>query len=81
MNKKFFFYLFIVLLSAGCKNNIVKISGTVVNPSSGAYLFLDELKSNNLKPVDSVKISDDGTFSFKREIKQPSFYLLKSTRE
>jgi peroxiredoxin len=78
MNKKFFFYLVIVLISAGCKNNIVKISGTIVNPASGVYIFLDELRSNNLVPIDSVKISDDGTFSFKKEIKQPSFYLLKS---
>jgi thiol-disulfide isomerase/thioredoxin len=78
MNKKFFFYLFIILLSAGCKSNIVRISGTVVNSATGVYVVLDELKSNNLIPVDSVKISSDGTFSFKREIKQPSFYLLKS---
>ena len=79
MNKKLFFYLFIVLLSAGCKNNIVRISGTIVNPVSGAYIYLDELKSNDLKPVDSIKVSADGTFNFRREIKQPSFYLLKST--
>ena len=78
MNKKFFFYLVIVLLSAGCKNNIVKISGTVVNQASGEYIFLDELRSNNLVPIDSVKISDDGKFSFKKEIKQTSFFLLKS---
>jgi thiol-disulfide isomerase/thioredoxin len=78
MNKKLFFYVFIVLLSAGCKNNIVRISGTILNPLSGAYIYLDELKSNELKPVDSVKVSADGTFNFKREIKQPSFYLLKS---
>jgi thiol-disulfide isomerase/thioredoxin len=79
MNKKFFFYLFIVLISAGCKNNTVKISGTVVNPLKGSYLYLDELKSDQLKPVDSVLITDEGAFSFKREVIQPSFYLLKST--
>jgi peroxiredoxin len=78
MNKKLIFYLLIVILSAGCKSNIVRISGTVVNPATGVYVILDELKSNNLVPVDSMKISSDGTFSFKREIKQPSFYLLKS---
>ena len=77
MTKKLIFYLFIVILSAGCKSNIVRISGTVVNSATGVYIVLDELKSNNLVPVDSVKISSDGTFSFKREIKQPSFYLLK----
>jgi thiol-disulfide isomerase/thioredoxin len=79
MNKKLFLYLFFVLVSAGCKNNVVRISGTIVNPVSGAYIYLDELKSNELKPVDSVRVSSDGKFNFKREIKQPSFYLLKST--
>jgi len=78
MNKKLFLYLYIVLIFAGCKNNVVRISGTIVNPVSGTYIVLDELKSNELIPVDSVRISDDGTFNFKREIKQPSFYLLKS---
>jgi thiol-disulfide isomerase/thioredoxin len=79
MNKKLFLYLFFVLVSAGCKNNVVRISGTIMNPVSGAYIYLDELKSNELKPVDSVRISSDGKFNFTREIKQPSFYLLKST--
>jgi len=79
MNKKLFLYLFFVLVSAGCKNNVVRISGTIVNPVSGAYIYLDELKSNELKSVDSVRISSDGKFNFTREIKQPSFYLLKST--
>jgi thiol-disulfide isomerase/thioredoxin len=46
---------------------------------NGAYIYLDELKSNELKPVDSIKVSSDGTFNFRREIKQPSFYLLKSS--
>ena len=34
------------------------------NPVSGEYIYLDELKSNELKSVDSVKISDNGTFQF-----------------
>jgi peroxiredoxin len=79
MNKKLFPYLFLVLVFAACKNNVAFISGTIVNPVNGAYIYLDELKSNELKPVDSVRVSSDGKFSFKREIKQPSFYLLKST--
>lgn len=78
MNKKIFLYLFTVLASVACKNNSVRISGTIVNPVNGAYIYLDELKSNELKPVDSVKVSDNGSFNFKREIKHPSFYLLKS---
>jgi len=79
MNKKLFLYLFAILVFSGCKNNIVKISGTIINPVNGGFIFLDELKSNELKPVDSIRVSADGTFNFKRELKQPSFYLLKRT--
>ena len=79
MNKKLFIYLFAVLVFAGCKNNTVQISGTLVNPVSGEYIFLDELKSNELITVDSVKISDDGTFSFKREVK--SSFILSSENQ
>jgi thiol-disulfide isomerase/thioredoxin len=78
MNKKLFLYLFIAMAFAACKNNFVKISGTITNPAAGTYIFLDELKSNELKHVDSVKISDNGKFAFKKEITHPSFYLIKS---
>jgi peroxiredoxin len=77
MNKKLFLYLFATMAFAGCKNNTTQISGTLLNPVSGDYIYLDELKSNELTTVDSLKVSDDGTFNFKREIKLPSFYLLK----
>ena len=77
MNKKLFLYLITAIVFAGCKNNTAQISGTLVNPVSGEYIFLDELKSNELTTVDSMKISYDGTFNFKREVKLPAFYLLK----
>jgi thiol-disulfide isomerase/thioredoxin len=78
MNKKIIFYLFISLAAVSCKQNTVNISGTIVNPVNGTYIILDELKSNDLKAVDSVKVSEDGKFTFKREIKHPSFYLIKT---
>ena len=77
MNRTLFLYLFAVLVFSGCKNNTVRISGTLSNPAAGEYIFLDELKSNELNTVDSVRVSDKGTFNFKREVKFPSFYLLK----
>jgi thiol-disulfide isomerase/thioredoxin len=77
MNIKLFLYLFVAMVFAGCKNNTVQISGTLLNPVSGEYIFLDELKSNELSTVDSMKVSDDGTFKFKREVKFSAFYLLK----
>ena len=61
-----------------CKHNSVKISGTITNPVNGEYIILDELKSNQLKAIDSVKIAADGNFKFSKEITQPSFYLLKT---
>jgi thiol-disulfide isomerase/thioredoxin len=79
MNKKLIPYLFIALAVVGCKDNFVRITGTITSPASDTYIYLDELKSDELKSVDSVKITTDGKFDFKKEVKHPSFYLLKST--
>ena len=65
----------------GCKNNTARISGELVKHVKGGYVFLDELKNNVLTPIDSVKISESGTFNFKQEVKFPSFYLLKITEK
>ena len=77
MNKKLLLFLFAIIIIAGCKNNDVQISGTLINPIKGNYIYLDELLSSEMKSVDSVKIPENGTFSFKREIKAPAFYVLK----
>jgi thiol-disulfide isomerase/thioredoxin len=77
MNKKLFLCLFAVMIFVACKNNTVKITGTLVTPVSGEYIYLDELKSNELKTVDSVLVTNNGVFKFKKDVKFPSFYLLK----
>ncbi|MBK8881509.1 MAG: AhpC/TSA family protein [Bacteroidales bacterium] len=77
MNKKLLLFLLAIISIASCKNNSVHITGTLVNPVKGNYIYLDELLSSEMKSVDSVKIPEDGTFSFKREIKSPAFYVLK----
>jgi thiol-disulfide isomerase/thioredoxin len=77
MNKNLILYLFAIMIVAGCKNDDVRISGTLIKPAKGNYIYLDELMSNNMKTVDSVKIPEDGIFHFRREIKFPAFYLLK----
>ena len=79
--KKLVLYIFAAIVLAGCKNDTVHISGTLVNPVTGNYIYLDELKSNELKTVDSVKVAQNGTFNFKREVKLPSFYLLKINKQ
>jgi thiol-disulfide isomerase/thioredoxin len=77
MNKNFLFLLLAVVSFEGCRNTAVQISGTLSDPRRSEFIFLDELKSDNLKTIDSVKVSENGAFSFKHEIKQPAFYLLK----
>lgn len=81
MYRKLFPLLFAIILFTGCKNNSVQISGTLTNPVKGTYVFLDELKANNLATVDSVIISDNGTFDFKIDLKNPAFYLIKVSDE
>ncbi|MFZ0283485.1 MAG: TlpA disulfide reductase family protein [Bacteroidales bacterium] len=77
MSRKLILFLAIATLSAACGKNTVEISGILENSISGEYIFLDELKSNELLTVDSVMLTVDGSFDFKRKIKSPSFYLLK----
>ncbi|HNW56707.1 MAG TPA: TlpA disulfide reductase family protein [Bacteroidales bacterium] len=77
MHKKLIIYLFAALAFTGCKKNTAHISGQLVSPVNGEYVYLDELNSNNLKAVDSIKVQDDGKFSFKIGVKTPAFYLLK----
>jgi thiol-disulfide isomerase/thioredoxin len=81
MNKKLILYVLAALVMMGCKNNTARISGELVKHVKGGFVFLDELKNNVLTPIDSVKISDNGTFNIKQEVKFPSFYLLKITEK
>ena len=69
--------LFAAIAFSSCKNNTVRISGSLSDAVSGEYVYLDELKSDELVSVDSVRLSDDGQFILKTEVKRSSFYLLK----
>jgi thiol-disulfide isomerase/thioredoxin len=80
MNKIPLLFLFALLTATGCKNNNIEIKGKLLNITSGEYLYLDELQSENLIPVDSQLLSDDGVFSFTRQIESPSLYLLKANQ-
>jgi peroxiredoxin len=70
-------YLFAAIAFSSCKNSTVRISGSLSDAVSGGYVYLDELKSDELVSVDSVRLTDDGQFILKTEVKRPSFYLLK----
>ncbi|MBK9390417.1 MAG: AhpC/TSA family protein [Bacteroidetes bacterium] len=79
MIKKFSLFLLSGVILFGCKSNVAEISGTLMKPAAGTYIYLEELQPEQLKKVDSVMVSPQGTFTFKREVKNPSFYLLKLT--
>jgi peroxiredoxin len=77
--RKFLILFFIAAaIIAGCKNNNIAINGKLINPQKGQFIFLDELRSDRLVTIDSVKISSDGTFEIQENIKSPAFYLLKT---
>lgn len=69
--------LFIVLVLAGCdRPKKAEISGVITN-AAGRTVYLEELMVASLRPVDSVKIGNSGTFSFRHHVSIPSFFLLK----
>jgi peroxiredoxin len=77
--KGYILLLFIALVTfPGCKNNNIEVKGKLTNSIKGEYIYLDELRSSKLVTVDSVALSEDGTFSLKRKMEFPSFYLLKT---
>jgi peroxiredoxin len=78
MNQKLTLFFIAGLIISGCKNNINEIDGKLLNSIKGEYIFLDELRSNELLTVDSVPVSDDGSFSLNLKINHPSFYLIKT---
>jgi len=77
MTRKLILFFISVTMLAGCRNKTTEISGILENTVPRKYIFLQELKSNELLTVDSAILSEDGIFEFKRKVKFPSFYLLK----
>lgn len=71
-------FLLALLTIAGCKNNNIEINGKLTNPAKNKYIYLDELQSDRLIPVDSLIVSEDGSFKFERKVTAPSFYLLRT---
>jgi thiol-disulfide isomerase/thioredoxin len=77
MNRKLGILLAAAFIFTYCGDKTAEISGILENPLPRQYIFLQELKPNELLNVDSAIVSEDGSFEFKRKVKFPSFYLLK----
>lgn len=78
MIKKLFLLLLLAVAIAGCKSNSTRVSGILANPLNGEFLYLEEMIEDKLIPVDSIKIGEDGKFSFERDIAIPTFFRLKT---
>jgi thiol-disulfide isomerase/thioredoxin len=78
MNIKIILFIVAATIAAGCKNNTIEINGKLDSKLPDDYIILDELKSDELIGIDSVRLGEDCTFSFTRKVEFPSFYLLKT---
>ncbi len=77
MKKLFLFFAVAILMISACKNAAESgytISGKIEN-AAGKDLVLSKL-GRELKPVDTVKIAEDGTYKFTGQTSDPEFYAL-----
>lgn len=64
----------VVACSSAAKDS--PLSGTVSKHAS-TWLFLEQVKDNNIVPIDSVKTDDKGAFAFKAKLNAKDFYRLR----
>ncbi len=67
----------ISIFLSGChKVEQFGLKGKITN-AAGKKLYLEELLVTSIRPVDSVKIRQNGEFSFRHHVGIPTFFLLK----
>jgi peroxiredoxin len=69
-----------MLSISACSKNKLKITGTIENAGQ-AVLYFDEVDVYNTIPVDSIKLSKNGRFSFKTGLSAAGFYELRLSPE
>jgi len=75
-NLKFIIPLLFIIAACSTKEQY-KISGKIEN-AAGKMLYFDKLGLSQSYPIDSVKLSKNGKFSFEGDrLNQPTFFLLK----
>ncbi|MDX9930241.1 MAG: TlpA disulfide reductase family protein [Bacteroidales bacterium] len=72
---------FLALSATGCMNRNLTISGRLEGAPADSYIYLEELKAEEIEVVDSVKLTSSGEFRFKREAENPLFYVMRATEE
>jgi peroxiredoxin len=68
----------LVIISCETEPKFFTVSGEI-NNANGEKLYFIELQSKNIVLLDSVILSNDGTFSFKGQTDIPKFYALRTS--
>lgn len=73
--------LALIVISAlnSCKNDSVNISGKLDDTRSDGYIFLAEILESSIKNIDSLKLPDDGNFSFTVKSDVPKLFVLRAS--
>ncbi len=71
--------LILTALITGCKSKSLEISGVIDSAKAGDYIYIDELKKDELATIDSANIGENGKFRFKLKAETPKFFLIKIT--
>ncbi len=81
MNRSIQHILMLILLitAFACDRNNTEISGLVLGGSDSS-LSLERLDVNRTSVVDSVKVKEDGSFSFKAQLEEPELFVLKNQK-
>lgn len=68
----------LLLIFFSCSNGRAggNLTGKIIG-AGGKMLYLDKLSNSAVNPLDSVKISTDGAYSFSVEVKETGFFRLR----
>ena len=86
LNKRIYFLLFTFIIAlcfaTGCGNNAKKSGDKIIvhgklKNTNGEKIVLFQMKTYILKPIDSMKIDDNGEFRFTYKPEGTCFYMLK----
>lgn len=54
----------------------VILQGKIENPASSGHIILEEIRNNNVVPLDTLNLSPDNTFKEAVTVKEPGFFRL-----
>ncbi|MCD4698440.1 MAG: redoxin domain-containing protein [Bacteroidales bacterium] len=84
MQKKFILFILLVSMFPFCTHQEPLVTSTIsgqLTALTGQWLYLEELEVHTTVPLDSVKISGNGSFQFEIQLNGTGFYVLKTGQD